>query len=40
MTYTLTENTAIIRDVDGATIPAETTNIDYQEYRHWLSLGN
>jgi hypothetical protein len=41
MTYTLTElpNT-IIRDEDGAFIPTDPDNIDYQDYLAWLDAGN
>jgi hypothetical protein len=41
MTYTLTEypNT-IVRDEDGAFIPTDTDNIDYQDYLAWLDEGN
>jgi hypothetical protein len=40
MTYTLTEfpNT-IIRDEDGAFIPNDPDNTDYQKYLAWLDEG-
>ena len=38
--YQLTNSTTIIRLSDNAFIPAEPTNIDYQEYQAWLSKGN
>ena len=31
---------AIIRKTDGATIPFDPANVDYQKYLEWLSLGN
>lgn len=41
MTYTLTINpNIIVRDEDGAFIPADSGNIDYQEYLVWLDDGN
>jgi hypothetical protein len=41
MTYTLTENpNTIIRDEDGAFIPADPRNLDYQAYLAWLEEGN
>jgi hypothetical protein len=30
----------IVRDKDGAFIPFDPGNIDYQEYMKWLSEGN
>ena len=40
-TYTLTAypNT-IVRDVDGAFIPDDPANLDYQNYLAWLDAGN
>ena len=41
MTYTLTEHPdTIVRDEDGAFIPADPDNIDYQAYLAWLAKGN
>ena len=41
MTYTLTANpNTIIRDEDGAFIPTDPDNIDYQKYMEWLAEGN
>jgi len=41
MTYTLKYNsTYIIRDSDGAFIPADPNNTDYQAYLAWLAAGN
>ena len=41
MTYTLTANeNTIVRDEDGAFIPTDPDNIDYQEYLAWLDEGN
>lgn len=40
MTYTLTDNTTIIRDADGAAIPADEANTDYQAYLAWVAEGN
>ena len=39
MTYTLTSSSSVIRS-DGATIPADSNNVDYQVYLAWLSAGN
>ena len=30
----------IIRDLDGAIIPGDVNNIDYQEYLDWAAAGN
>jgi hypothetical protein len=41
MSYTLTEHpTTIQRDEDGAFIPFDPDNIDYQDYLAWLDEGN
>lgn len=39
--YTLTAHSdAVIRDADGARIPAEPANIDWQAYQAWRTAGN
>ena len=41
MSYTLTEHpNTIIRDEDGAYIPADPLNMDYQAYLAWRAAGN
>lgn len=40
MTYTLTNSQSVIRNVDGAFIPFDRGNRDYQEYLSWLEEGN
>jgi hypothetical protein len=41
MTYTLTASpNSVIRDADGAWIPFDPGNLDYQAYFAWLAEGN
>jgi hypothetical protein len=41
MTYTLTAHpNTIVRDEDGAFVPTDPDNVDYQEYLAWLDEGN
>jgi hypothetical protein len=41
MAYTLTADpNTIVRDEDGAFIPFDEDNVDYQEYLWWLEQGN
>ena len=41
MTYTLTAHpNTIVRDEDGAFIPTDPDNMDYQAYLAWLDGGN
>lgn len=41
MAYTLIEHPdTIVRDEDGAFIPTDPDNVDYQEYLAWLDEGN
>jgi hypothetical protein len=39
LTYQLTHGASVIRS-DGAIIPTNTANFDYQQYLHWVELGN
>ena len=38
--YQLTNGTTIIRTIDGACIPADEGNADYQAYQAWVAAGN
>jgi hypothetical protein len=38
--YTFTKDNYIIRDLDGAFIPIDANNRDYQDYLAWISEGN
>lgn len=40
MTYTINTNGGIVRDSDGAYIPQDAGNSDYQAYLAWVSQGN
>jgi hypothetical protein len=34
------KQTSVIRTTDGACIPTDPDNTDYQEYLRWLEAGN
>lgn len=38
--YQLTSSTTIVRTEDGAHIPADDANTDYQQYLAWVAEGN
>jgi hypothetical protein len=38
--YKLTHTTTILRLADGAHIPADPANTDWQDYQRWLDAGN
>lgn len=40
MVYSLTNDTSVIRDADGACIPSDNKNADWRDYQAWLALGN
>ncbi|WP_189595296.1 hypothetical protein [Trinickia symbiotica] len=37
--YTLTTNKGVTRDADGAWIPNDPANVDWQAYQAWLAAG-
>lgn len=39
MAYSFTHNGLVIRLIDGATIPENPDNIDWQEYQRWVASG-
>ena len=38
--YEIVDGEIIIRIQDGAFIPADEANVDYQAYLKWLAAGN
>lgn len=40
MTYQLTQGDTILRTTDGAFIPPDPANIDFQAYQAWLAEGH
>ena len=38
--FNQTEPSSVIRTTDGACIPFDPANTDYQEYLKWLAEGN
>lgn len=38
--YQLTNSTTILRKSDGAQIPADASNADYNFYQAWVAQGN
>jgi hypothetical protein len=40
MTYTLAQNGFLTRDADGAIIPPDPRNADYQKFQVWTAAGN
>jgi hypothetical protein len=40
MTYQLTSTASILRQADGASIPADPLNSEYREFLAWCEAGN